>query len=116
MLRERHELHRRIRALAALVPPARRAHPQVQQMLNASTDAAITVVHLIHRHKGSETQTRDYEFSRASMLEHWQAGHADMAHSLRSLAAASTRPARGEFLVFDYTQPARRADHEGASS
>lgn len=104
-LHERHELHRRIRALAALLPPARRSDPQVQQLLTGTCDTAITLVHLIHRHKGSETQTRDYEFSRASMQEHWQVGHADMAHSLRSLAAATARPQPGDFRIFDYTRP-----------
>jgi NTE family protein len=103
-LRERHALHQRMRALAALLPPARRSDPQVQQLLAGTRDTAITLVHLIHRHKGSETQTRDYEFSRASMQEHWHVGHADMVHSLRSLAAAKTSPAPGEFRVFDFTQ------------
>jgi NTE family protein len=105
-LHERHELHQRIRALAALLPPARRSDPQVQQLLAGTRDTTITLVHLIHRHKGSETQTRDYEFSRASMQEHWQVGHADMAHSLRSLAAAKTSAEPGDFHVFDYTRPA----------
>ena len=104
-LHERHDLHQRIRALAALLPPARHADPRVQQMLAATDDTAITLVHLIHRHKGSETQTRDYEFSRASMQEHWQVGHADMAHSLHCLAAAKAKPETGVFRVFDYTRP-----------
>lgn len=105
MLRERHELHRRMRALAALLPAARRSDPRVQQLLAGTRDATVTLVHLIHRHKGSETQTRDYEFSRPSMQEHWQAGHADMAHTLRSLAAHGTGPEPGGFRVFDYTRP-----------
>ncbi len=105
MLHERQDLHQRLRALAALLPPARRSDPQVQQLLAGTRDTAITLVHLIHRHKGSETQTRDYEFSRASMQEHWQVGHADMAHSLRSLATTKAKPEPGDFRVFDYTRP-----------
>ena len=105
MLHERHDMHQRIRALAAMLAPAQRSDPRVRLMLAATDDTAITLVHLIHRHKGSETQTRDYEFSRASMQEHWQVGHADMAHSLRSLAAAKAEPEPGAFRVFDYTQP-----------
>jgi NTE family protein len=104
-LRERHELHQGLRALAALLPAARRSDPQVQALLASAHDTAITLVHLIHRHKGSETQSRDYEFSRASMLEHWLVGHADMAHSLRSLAASRAHPQPGSFRVFDYTRP-----------
>ncbi len=103
MLRERQEMHRRIRELAAMLPAARRADPEVQRMLADTTDTAITLVHLIHRRKACETQTKDYEFSRTSMLEHWQAGHGDMAHSLRALAAAPADTEPGAFRVFDYT-------------
>ena len=56
LLRERHELHRRLRALVDWLPPARRADPQVQQWLADTHDTAITLVHLVHRHTGSETQ------------------------------------------------------------
>lgn len=109
-LHERHALHQRIRALAALLPPARQCDPQVRQLLAGTSDTTITLVHLIRRHGGSETQACDYEFSRASMQEHWQAGHADMAHSLRSLASARPRPEPGDFRVVDYARPV----HPGA--
>jgi NTE family protein len=39
-------------------------------------------VHLIYRQKNYETQTKDYEFSRVSMQEHWQAGYKDTRRSL----------------------------------
>ncbi len=101
-LRERHEMHRRIRALAAMLPAARRGQKQVQDLVAGTVDAAVTLVHLIHRHKGYETHTKDYEFSRTSMLEHWQVGQRDMAHSLRKLDAARHASAPGSFRVFDY--------------
>lgn len=104
MLRERHDMHLRIRTLAALLPAARRGDARVRQMLAGTADTAITLVHLIHRNKGNETQTRDYEFSRSSMQEHWQAGRADLSHSLRSLASADAAPQPGAFRVFDYTR------------
>ena len=40
------------------------------------------VVHLIYRSKHYESQAKDYEFSRLSMQEHWEAGRADMATTL----------------------------------
>ena len=109
MLQERHELRRSLRELAALLPDATRANAQVTQLLRRlgadARDPTITLVHLIHRHKGSETQSRDVEFSRASMLEHWDAGRADMNHSLRSLARVDPAVEPGSFRVFDYTAP-----------
>jgi NTE family protein len=109
MLRERHEMHRRIRLLAALLPASKRAEPQVQRLIAGTVDTAVTLVHLIHRHKGYETQSKDYEFSRTSMLEHWQVGQRDMIHSLRELAAAPTHDGPGSFRVFDYVPD----PHEG---
>lgn len=109
MLRERHDMRRRLRELAALLPGDRRADPRVKALLAGlgadGADPTVTLVHIIHRHKGSETQTRDYEFSRASMLEHWEAGLADMTHSLRSLRATAPPAKPGTFRVFDYTAP-----------
>ena len=105
LLRERYELYRRIRALAAMLPAARRATPEVRAMLEQTDDAAITLVHLIRRHTGYETHTKDYEFSRDSMLEHWQAGLCDMEHSLRALAAAPAAVDPCSFRVFDFHGP-----------
>ena len=109
MLRERHDMRRRLRELAALLPGDRRTDPRVKALLAGlgadGADPTVTLVHIIHRHKGSETQTRDYEFSRASMLEHWEAGRADMTHSLRSLRATAPPAKPGTFRVFDYTAP-----------
>lgn len=109
MLCERHEMRRSLRELAALLPAGRRADARVTQLLRKlgadEPDPTVTLVHLIHRHKGSETQARDYEFSSASMLEHWDAGRADMAHSLSSLAHSRRAVEPGSFRVFDYTAP-----------
>ena len=107
MLRERQEMHRQLRTLASMLPPARRADPEVQKILAGTKDTAITLVHLIYRNKGYETQNKDYQFSRGSMLEHWQAGMADMTHSLRALAGAPTDSEPGAFRVFDYTPRAK---------
>ncbi len=107
-VRERHLLHQRLRALAEHLPPEQRASAEVQALLAGTTDAPITLVHVIHRRKSYETQTKDYEFSRLSMVEHWQAGSADMGASLQLLAHSG--PARpSEFRVFDHEPDASDA-------
>ena len=111
MLRERNESHRRLRALAAMLPATRRASREVQDLLAGTNDAAITLVHLIHRHKGYDTQTKDYEFSRDSMREHWNVGLSDMSHSLRELSAATPSAESESFRVFDYNP----RTHKGGS-
>jgi NTE family protein len=45
-----------------------------ESMRTAPTD----IVHLIYRQASYELESKDYEFSRASVLEHWQAGQRDL--------------------------------------
>ena len=100
-VRERHHLHQRLRRLAELLPPAQQNSAAVRKLLEGSIDPPVTLVHVIHRRKPYETQTKDYEFSRISMTEHWQAGLADMQASL-ALLRGKPAPRLGEFRVFDY--------------
>jgi NTE family protein len=41
------------------------------------------IVHLIYRSKNYEVQSKDYEFSRVSMTDHWNAGYNDAIRTLR---------------------------------
>jgi len=99
--RHRHQLHHRLQRLAQMLPASQREQPLVRELL-AGTDAPpVTLVHVIHRRKSYETQTKDYEFSHLSMLEHWSAGLGDMEASLELLRRQP--PAKpGDFRVFDY--------------
>jgi hypothetical protein len=65
--------------------------------------AAVTVVHLIYRSKHYESQSKDYEFSRASMLEHWAAGIADTCQTLTDPRWLQRRPIEHGVEVFDLT-------------
>jgi NTE family protein len=68
--------------LIAKLPEGLRDDPDVHALARLRCDSAVDVVHLIYRSKNYETQSKDYEFSRLSMQEHWEAGRADMAHTL----------------------------------
>lgn len=48
-----------------------------------SDDAAVTIVHLIHRVKEHESQSMDYEFSRLTVEDHWAEGEHDVQHTLQ---------------------------------
>lgn len=51
--------------------------------LAASMHAAPTdIVHLIYRQARYELESKDYEFSRASVLDHWQAGQQDLRDTI----------------------------------
>lgn len=109
-LRERHQLHQRLHDLADMLPAATRDSSAVKALLANTTDPAINLVHVIHRSKPYETLTKDYEFSHLSMVEHWQAGLADMDASLALLRRQ--RPLQpGEFRVLDHQPDASMARH-----
>ena len=41
------------------------------------------MVHLIYRSKNYESSSKDYDFSRVGMVEHWGAGERDVHLSMR---------------------------------
>ena len=81
------ELDRQVIAQAAQrllvkLPPELRDDPDVRALSRVRCESAVDIVHLIYRSKHYETQSKDYEFSRLSMQEHWNTGRADMSHTL----------------------------------
>ncbi len=104
----RHTLAQAARRLIAKLPSKLANDPDVQALNAASRQTAITVVHLINRRKHYETQSKDYEFSRASMQEHWQAGRADMGHTLSHPDWLARTPPRDGVHVFDLTRSRTR--------
>ena len=68
--------------LMAKLPPEWHDDPDLRALSRVRSESAVDVVHLIYRSKHYESQSKDYEFSRLSMQEHWDAGRADMAHTL----------------------------------
>ena len=65
------------------MPPALRADADAQLLEPYGACESVTIVHLIHRRAAYETHAQDYEFSRLSVEEHWQAGRDDVKRTLR---------------------------------
>ena len=100
----RQTLTQAARRLIAKLPSNLADDPDVQALNAASRQTAVTVVHLINRRKRYESQSKDYEFSRASMQEHWQSGRDDMDHTFGHPDwQARTTPQDG-IHVFDLTR------------
>jgi NTE family protein len=82
--RQVQELRKAVDRMYGKLPSKLKEDPDVVFLKNACKDAAtISIVHLIYRDKYYETQAKDYEFSRVSMLDHWQAGLNDTRRTLR---------------------------------
>ena len=78
--------------------------PNWQFLDSVSCGAAITIVLLIHRRAAYWTQSSDYEFSRYSMEEHWQAGRADVECTLSDPAWKNRTRAEEGVMVLDLTR------------
>jgi len=72
-----------IARLLQALPAAQRALPEVMALAHDACPKGFNIVHLIYRARAYEGDTRDYEFSRRTMEEHWQAGYNDAVRTLR---------------------------------
>jgi NTE family protein len=64
--------------LIAMLPAADQKRPAIRALKEANRTARADIVHLIYRVNESELESRDYDFSREAMLQHWTAGRSDM--------------------------------------
>ncbi|MBV8800245.1 MAG: patatin-like phospholipase family protein [Alphaproteobacteria bacterium] len=74
------------KALAKLLPklpPDLLASEETRMLRSLADDHMYSLVHLIYRSKRHEAHSKDYEFSRLSMEEHWRAGYHDAIRTLR---------------------------------
>lgn len=99
-LRRERELIRKV--LAKL--PAEFADDQdVRALSEQAADFAVNVVHLIYRANAWEGGSRDYEFSRRTMEEHWDSGEAAVAATMRESALIASNILDGRTAAFDLT-------------
>ena len=97
------------RRLVAKLPPALRDDPDARALAELPVEAPVSVVHLIYRSKHYESHSKDYEFSRASMLEHWAAGMTDTQITLDDPRWRARERRDHGVHVFDMTAPSERA-------
>jgi NTE family protein len=65
------------------LPANLRSDPQVQKLEAISRRGAVSLIHLVNRHDTKSSDFKDYEFSRATVDELWQAGRADVQRVLK---------------------------------
>jgi NTE family protein len=64
------------------LPDALKDDPDVAFLTQNAQEGATTIMHLINRQESYESQSKDYEFSRATVNGHWEAGRKDVETSL----------------------------------
>jgi NTE family protein len=98
---ERHVSTQAVQRLLDKLPAELREDPAALALARLSNPGGVDIVHLIYRSKHDEIHAKDYEFSRRSMQEHWQAGLSDMSRTLRDARWTAHSPKPGEVHVFD---------------
>jgi NTE family protein len=87
------------------LPEEMKQREEVKYLSSAADRHAANIVQLIYRPKGYEGDSKDYEFSRRSMEEHWRSGYYDAVHALRHPEIFERSTNRYETLVtFDFSR------------
>jgi NTE family protein len=85
----------------AKLPARLRADPQVRKLEEISRRGRVSVIHLVNRHDTKSSDFKDYEFSRATVNELWQGGHADIEKVLKHPDACRVTELGNGVRVFD---------------
>ncbi len=96
-----------LRDLIAKLPDELLDHPEISVLDAFSQENSVTVVQLIYSGRDYETGSKDYEFSRTTMLDHWAAGLEDAKRSVEDREKILRAKPHGT-AVYDNCKPRRR--------
>jgi NTE family protein len=69
-----HQAKLALRSLLEGLPDELRNDPRAQELASLAVENAVTIVQLIYRRRPYEGSSKDFEFSRTTMLDHWKSG------------------------------------------
>jgi NTE family protein len=98
------------RAAAKLIPqlPECLRRTAEAELFAAEADEKVyNIIHLIYRSKHYEDASRDYEFSRRTMEEHWSAGYNDAIRTLRHPEVLRRPESADGVFTFDLARDGR---------
>lgn len=87
--------------LLETLPPELQDSEDVKLLAQVADQKVYSVVHLIYRTQRHEGHSKDYEFSRLTMLDHWNAGYEDAKRTLQNPAIYERPKNREGVLAFD---------------
>ncbi|MFT4267448.1 MAG: patatin-like phospholipase family protein [Xenophilus sp.] len=90
-------------SLLGRLPPRLRDEPEVAALAAHLHSEPIDIVHLIYRHKPYELDSKDYEFSRITVQDHWEAGMRDMRSTLQNPEYLRREVQTGGVTTYDLT-------------
>jgi NTE family protein len=103
-------VHRVQRALAALLrrlPADLEENDDLKILKSVASDKVHNIIHLIYRARNYEGPSKDYEFSRLSMQDHWRAGYHDAVRTLRHPEVLARPTSLDGVFTFDLERDGR---------
>lgn len=104
--REQQQLRAALQDLIQRLPADLVCTPETMRLAEAADLAGFNIVQLIYRSPAHEQASKDYDFSRRSMEDHWRAGYENAADSLKHPQALSLPSQPGEVAVYDFLRSA----------
>lgn len=105
--REIQVLRNALSRLIEKLPEELAASPEVATLRPATQPKAWNLIQLIYRSKEYEGDSKDYEFSRGSMEDHWRAGYHDTIRTLRHPEVLERPRGRDGVFMFDVAEHGR---------
>jgi NTE family protein len=100
-LRSIESLRSTLAEVIARLPANVRADPQVKQLEAISRREPVSLVRLVNRHDTKSSDFKDYEFSRATVDELWQAGQIDVNRVIKHPESCRITDLGNGVRVFD---------------
>jgi NTE family protein len=102
-----HQIRSAIFSLLDKLPPDLRDSDEVKALDGVGSDKVYNIVHLIYQARNYEGQSKDYEFSRRSMQDHWRVGYHDAVRTLRHPEVLERPKSRDGVFIFDFHRDGR---------
>jgi NTE family protein len=100
-------LRRAVAKLLAKMPKDLLQTPEAEMLAAEADEKVYNVIQLIYRSKNYEGTSKDYQFSRRMMEEHWTAGYNDAVRTLRHPEVLQRPNGRDGFFTFDLARDGR---------
>ncbi|MGC2223744.1 MAG: patatin-like phospholipase family protein [Methylocella sp.] len=100
-------LRRAVHHLLGRLPDELRQLPQTNFLAGEADEKVYNIINLIYHTKNYEGASQDYEFSRRTMEEHWQAGYSDAVRTLRHPEVLQRPENRDGVFTFDLARDGR---------
>jgi NTE family protein len=83
------------------MPDDLRQTPEAQLLAKEADEKVYNLIQLIYHARNYEGSSKDYEFSRLTMEEHWKSGYNDAVHTLRHPEVLERPSGLDGVLTFD---------------